>query len=134
MPEAPRRPCRHSGCGVLVDASAGYCPKHAREERSQIQKRYDEKRGSNRERGYDTRWRKARWFFLVANPLCVECGREGVITPATVVDHIIPHRGDQAKFWDTSNWQPLCKRHHDIKTVREDGGGWRRSRGTQANP
>jgi len=39
-----------------------------------------------------------------------------------VVDHIVPHRGDRALFWDTSNWQPLCKPHHDAKTAREDGG------------
>lgn len=44
--------------------------------------------------------------------------------PATVVDHIIPHRGDlsSAAFWDETNWQPLCKRHHDRKTARE--GRW----------
>ena len=38
------------------------------------------------------------------------------ITPATVVDHIVPHRGDKKLFWDQSNWQPLCKEHHDKKT------------------
>ena len=38
----------------------------------------------------------------------------------TVVDHIVPHRGDQKLFWDKSNWQPLCKACHDRKTWRED--------------
>lgn len=41
---------------------------------------------------------------------------------ATVVDHITPHKGDKALFWQRANWQPLCKRCHDIKTAIEDGG------------
>lgn len=41
---------------------------------------------------------------------------------AEVVDHIQSHKGDMRLFWDESNWQPLCKRHHDIKTASEDGG------------
>jgi hypothetical protein len=60
------------------------------------------------------------------------CADTGDITPATVVDHIIPHRGDQELFWDRSNWQPLCAPHHDItKTLEEssskhavDRDGW----------
>ncbi|MGM9590559.1 MAG: HNH endonuclease signature motif containing protein, partial [Faecousia sp.] len=40
----------------------------------------------------------------------------GRLTPATVVDHIIPHRGDRKLFWDESNWQPLCKDCHNRKT------------------
>lgn len=38
----------------------------------------------------------------------------------TVVDHIVPHRGDQKLFWDRSNWQPLCEHHHNVKTMTED--------------
>ncbi|HOO52277.1 MAG TPA: HNH endonuclease signature motif containing protein, partial [Alphaproteobacteria bacterium] len=48
--------------------------------------------------------------------LCVECERKGHVIPATVVDHIIPHRGDETLFWDESNWQALCKKCHDRKT------------------
>jgi 5-methylcytosine-specific restriction protein A len=39
---------------------------------------------------------------------------------ATVVDHIIPHRGDEKLFWDRDNWQALCKSCHDHKTWTED--------------
>ena len=38
----------------------------------------------------------------------------------TVVDHIVPHRGDQQLFWNQSNWQALCKPCHDHKTMTED--------------
>lgn len=51
-------------------------------------------------------------------PLCVLCQRLGRIEAATVVDHVVPHRGDELLFWDAGNWQPLCKRCHDTKTGR----------------
>ncbi len=79
----------------------------------------DRVRGGADARGYDARWRRARKAFLERHPLCAECQREGKLTPATVVDHIVPHRGDQRLFWDKTNWQPLCKDCHDKKT----GGG-----------
>ena len=81
--------------------------------------RRHEERPSANQRGYDARWRKARRAFLSRNPLCAKCYAEGYLVPATVVDHIQPHRGDVNKFWDASNWQALCKRCHDRKT----GGG-----------
>lgn len=69
------------------------------------------------ERGYDSRWQKAREGWLKANPLCVMCDRA---TPATVVDHKVAHRGDKDLFWDKSNWQSLCKFHHDSHAQRRD--------------
>jgi 5-methylcytosine-specific restriction endonuclease McrA len=39
-----------------------------------------------------------------------------------VVDHIIPHRGDQRLFWSQDNWQPLCHDDHDIVKQREEHG------------
>lgn len=75
-------------------------------------------RGGADARGYDARWRRARKAFLQKHPLCAECMKEGKATPATVVDHIVPHRGDPGLFWDIKNWQPLCKGCHDRKTGR----------------
>lgn len=57
-----------------------------------------------KEKGYDSRWRKARDRFLMAHPLCAKCLENGRLERATVVDHIVPHRGDQRLFWDESNW------------------------------
>jgi len=45
---------------------------------------------------------------------------DGKFVAATVVDHVIPHRGDAALMWDKSNWQALCKHCHDCKTGNED--------------
>jgi hypothetical protein len=45
------------------------------------------------ERGYGSRWQKARLTFLADNPLCVKCREAGRYVEAVVVDHIVPHRG-----------------------------------------
>jgi 5-methylcytosine-specific restriction protein A len=69
-------------------------------------------------RGYTYRWQKESRLFLQLNPLCVECERQGRVTEATCVDHVVPHRGDQARFWDVSNWAPLCLHCHNAKSAR----------------
>lgn len=78
------------------------------------------KRATTIARGYDSKWRTARNRFLKVNPLCIRCKDEDRLVKATVVDHIKPHRGDKNLFWDKSNWQALCKRCHDKKTMTED--------------
>ena len=77
-----------------------------------------EDRESACKRGYDRKWAKARRMYLSASPLCVECEVNGRLVPATVVDHIVPHRGDRGLFWDVTNWQALCAMHHSQKTGR----------------
>jgi 5-methylcytosine-specific restriction endonuclease McrA len=72
------------------------------------------------ERGYGYAWQQARKRHLYAHPLCVMCEQAGRVTEATVVDHKIPHRGDQALFWDESNWQSLCATHHSSDKQREE--------------
>ena len=80
-------------------------------------------RKTSAQRGYGGRWQKARATFLSSHPLCADHKKRGHIVVATVVDHIIPHRGDQTLFWDSSNWQSLCKRCHDSAKQREEKGG-----------
>lgn len=75
------------------------------------------------ERGYGARWQAARKRHLQAHPLCVMCEAEGRVKAATVVDHRIPHRGDQDLFWDETNWQSLCATHHSRDKQREEKGG-----------
>ncbi len=50
------------------------------------------------QRGYDYRWQKARERYLRDHPLCVYCERNGRTAAASVVDHIISHRGDKELF------------------------------------
>lgn len=72
---------------------------------------------------YNARWRRARASFLTAHPFCSECQKLGHITPSSVVDHIKPHKGDQALFWDEANWQALCKQCHDSYKQRLERSG-----------
>ncbi len=81
---------------------------------------------------YGSKWNKARLAFLQQHPLCVMCRKQGRLTPATVVDHIVPHKlrdainsNDSAAikaarrlFWGTKNWQPLCASHHNSTKQR----------------
>ncbi|WP_122555827.1 HNH endonuclease [Pseudomonas viridiflava] len=72
------------------------------------------------QRGYDSKWQKARLVHLNANPLCVYCDRIGRVTAANTVDHVIPHRGDMTLFWDRSNWMSLCGPcHSSVKQAEE---------------
>ena len=60
-------------------------------------------------------------MWLNTHPLCEECKRRGVFAPATVVDHITPHKGDHNKFNDMSNLQSLCRSCHSRKSSAYDG-------------
>ena len=80
-------------------------------------------RSSASQRGYNSKWSKARKEFLAENPLCVMHRQRGLLEPATVVDHIVPHRGDEALFWDKGNWQALCKHCHDSHKKRLESSG-----------
>ena len=37
------------------------------------------------------------------------CEANGMIRAAELVDHVVPHKGDEALFWEPSNWQSLCQ-------------------------
>lgn len=80
-----------------------------------------DKHGANA-RLYTYRWQQASRAFLRLHPLCQcqDCdeGRKR-LTLATVVDHIVPHRGDERLFWDTSNWAAMAVECHNRKTQRE---------------
>lgn len=122
MPMAARRPCAHPGCGRLA-TSGSHCDMHRRAP----DRMHDQQRGSSAERGYNARWRKARETYLRRHPLCVHCAEQSRVEPATVVDHITPHKGDSMLFWDTDNWQALCRRCHNAwkqRLERQQARDW----------
>lgn len=120
MPWKPASPCGWPGCRALVQGR--YCQAHEPAER----RRQDQARGSASARGYGRKWQAARADFIRRNPVCVACAARGEVAAAEVVDHVVPHRGDDKLFWRRSNWQSLCKPCHDRKTAAEDGGFGRR--------
>ena len=117
MALAAPRICTWPGCNTLVRGTSR-CERH----QAQDQREQDQRRGSAYSRGYDSRWRRARLMYLRRHPLCRYHEQKGLHVAATVVDHVIPHKGDDGLFWDETNWQALCKTCHDVKTATEDGG------------
>jgi 5-methylcytosine-specific restriction protein A len=122
----PYKPCRYPACTEITQNASGYCAQHEpeylanKQTRTKAYQKYaDEQRGSACTRGYDHRWRAARRYYLAYNPWCVKCTEFGIVEAATVVDHIKPHKGDPELFWDSDNWQSLCKKCHDLKTRQE---------------
>lgn len=72
---------------------------------------------------YTSRWKIVRNRQLREFPLCKMCEKIGKITPAIIVDHIIPHKGNSELFWKKSNLQSLCKLCHDsAKKIKENNG------------
>ena len=124
MPTRPSSQCRK--CGKAI-ATPGYCAEHKREP---YQRMDDTNRPSAAKRGYGGRWRKLREMELRRKPLCAACLKAGRTTPATELDHIVPHRGDAVLFWAADNRQSLCKSCHSAKTVKDTAralqseGGW----------
>lgn len=86
-----------------------------------IKKVQIDNRPSAMERGYGSRWQKYRLSFLKKHPLCAICAKQGIITIATCIDHIIPHKGDMVLFWKRDNHQPACIPCNNKKAAAEEG-------------
>ena len=89
-----------------------YCVKHAPKEA----------RETSHRRGYDSRWKRLRTWFLANHPLCVDpfnVHNDNPV-PAEHIDHIIRFKGtDDPLRLDPTNLQALCQSCHSIKTQRE---------------
>ncbi|MCI5499212.1 MAG: HNH endonuclease [Clostridiales bacterium] len=114
MAKKALKPCRHPGCPALT--REGWCPKH------KPAPRQAQRKESAAWHGW---YSKAIWVQdlrpaqLMREPFCRVCASKGWRTRATVVDHVVPFRGDWALFVSPANHQSLCKFHHDQKTARE---------------
>lgn len=112
MPRATKKPCYHPGCPELTFTT--YCEKHEKKNSGQYNKNRPDRHDL-----YDSQWAKASKLFLAKNPLCEECLKYNVLRPSKETDHIIPHNGNYKLFWNSDNWQALCKTCHSQKTNKE---------------
>ena len=79
--------------------------------------------------GKDKRYQSALWVairleVLSLQPLCRDCEAQGMITVATVADHIKPVTSG-GEFYDMNNLQGLCTSCHARKSSLE---GWDKKR------
>ena len=107
------RPPHLCTCGRIV-AHGTRCQCQQKQDRAR-KARFDQKRPSARARGYTREWDTARLEYLGRHPDCRTCGK-----PASLVDHITPHKGDPVLFWDRTNWQPLCTPCHSRTKQRQE--------------
>ena len=69
-----------------------------------------------------TNWYRRRAHQLQVEPLCRLCAKEGPLTPATVVGHVVPHKGDYNLF-RLGQLQSLCSTcHNSTKKIIETRG------------
>lgn len=132
------RPCLTKRCPTLTRER--YCATCAPLQQQVKHSVYDSQRGTSTERGYDSRWRKYRTWFLSQHPLCGQrdasaietadsrCQQSGRIKAATVVDHIVPVSGpNDPEFYAIANHQAMCDGCHNAKRQRESQQAARRS-------
>jgi 5-methylcytosine-specific restriction protein A len=67
----------------------------------------------------DPRWKAVRQLALARDEyVCRECLKKGLVTPATVVDHVLPINLGGAEF-ALNNTQSLCDTCHNSKSGGE---------------
>ena len=126
MPYKPKRPCSFPGCPHLTNGR--FCEEHQRQENKRYEK-YD--RSPEMKKRYGIAWKRVRDRHIAQHPLCEVCKRNGNLTPAEEVHHIVPL--SQGGTHDDSNIMSLCKSCHSEITAKE-GGRWtpkHRGRGGQ---
>ena len=107
MPYKPKRPCRYPGCGRLAVGDGQYCTAH--------QKAADEKynrfeRSPDVNKIYGRAWKRIRDRYIKLHPLCEECEKQGKLTPAEEVHHILPISRGGTDY--RSNLMALCQSCH----------------------
>lgn len=98
--------------------------------------RTDQRRAYDQKRREEKPWRawykSPRWsgpggrrqLQLAKIPWCEPCEKDGKATVATVVNHVIPHRGDPYLFWHGA-LESVCKHCHDSKIQSAEAAGFR---------
>ncbi|WP_199085455.1 HNH endonuclease [Bosea sp. ASV33] len=88
----------------------------------QAKREYEQRRtveSETRRLYWTARWRAIAKDQLAREPLCATCLVEDRVTPATVCDHVEPHRGDVVAFW-TNARQSLCTSCHSSAKQAEE--------------
>ena len=110
MPRKPKHPCSYLGCGKLTDGR--YCNEH-RQTTQHYYNRYERDPDTNKR--YGRAWRRIWLQYIQSHPLCEQCEREGRLTPAEEVHHIVPLTDGGTN--DAGNLMALCKSCHSKITV-----------------
>jgi 5-methylcytosine-specific restriction enzyme A len=108
MSVKPGKYCVVFPCRNRATPGSSYCPTH---QPPRAPKQADEFYLS-------VAWRRFRWWYLANHPCCEMCEREGRITSADLVDHIIELQ-DGGERLSEDNAMSMCLKCHAMKTARE---------------
>ena len=106
MPKRPKRPCSTQGCPNLTDGR--YCEEHRVVERRRYDK-FERSPDVNKKNG--RAWKRIRDRYAREHPLCEWCEKNGRLTSAEEVHHILPI--SLGGTHDKSNLMSLCKSCHN---------------------
>ena len=88
-------------CGRVVKDRCEHCNPHAKHTKS------------TKDRGYDYRWDRLSRRKRIHNPLCEECSRQGMVTAATEVHHIVKIKDRPELRLEWSNLMSVCRDCHE---------------------
>lgn len=128
--------CKHNGCIQLVTPDELFCDKHIAEREKYLEKRKQwGERSKQRQRHYNNVLRYSsdrseresfyhtkEWKILRKQALerdnhqCQYCKLQAIVSPAKIVDHIVPTQFNESKMKDLSNLASTCQKCHDKKT------------------
>jgi 5-methylcytosine-specific restriction enzyme A len=114
MPMQLKKRCGYPGCPRTTRQR--YCDEHLPAAR----RFYDARRGTTKERGYDSDWeRVAEQRRHLDCGLCQHCIRDGLVTASNLVDHIVPIHVRPDWRLEIDNTQVLCTDCHTRKTSKD---------------
>ena len=113
MPKRPKRPCSYPGCPKLTDGR--FCAEHEKQEAVRYEK-YG--RDPSTRRRYGRAWKRIRDRYIAAHPLCEQCEKEGRMTPAQEVHHIVP-LGNGGTHWIVNS---KSDRFYKVRTLLNSAG------------
>lgn len=79
------------------------------------------------------RWRRIKTYQLHIHPLCAWCMNKGIVMAASVVHHVVPHKGDETSFF-TGALISLCKACHDGPAQESERSGFKTDIGRDGWP
>ena len=106
MTSKPRKFCAAFPCFYLAEGGSAYCHKHRP---APAPKEADPFYLS-------VQWRAFRDWYISRHPVCEQCEKDGRLTRATMVDHIVELKDGGAAISE-SNVQSLCWKCHGVKTA-----------------
>lgn len=120
--------CGHMGCRIKVPMGTRYCDTHAPlhltdrsgDQRYNRERKHDEVTNERLKFYRSKAWRVQRKYIMQRDHgLCRYCELVGQVTPAYLVDHIVPNEVAPELQLDETNLVASCKACHNVKTKWE---------------